>query len=66
MTDPRHIPCNDCEGTGDHFRHYPQPDDPYLMTRRYGVPCPTCEGEGHLEIEIDLIEMEDLEEERRP
>jgi hypothetical protein len=34
-----HIPCRACEGTGDHWRHDPQPDDPELRTRIYGKPC---------------------------
>lgn len=36
--------CDACEGTGDHYRHDPQPDDPELHTRLHGVPCPVCAG----------------------
>ena len=42
------IPCEACEGTGDWFRHDPQPDDPSLHTRIYGRPCPVCDGDGEL------------------
>lgn len=59
---PRFIPCDDCEGTGDYHRRDPQPDDPYLVTRRYGVACPACEGEGSIEIEDEPVEEEDLDE----
>jgi hypothetical protein len=47
-----HIPCRACEGTGDHWRHDPQPDDPELRTRIYGKPCEDCGGSGVLEDDV--------------
>lgn len=63
MADPRFIPCDACEGTGDRFDHRPQFDDPELQVRRYGIPCPECDGEGAIEIETEEIDLDDLEEE---
>ncbi len=55
----RFIPCQQCEGTGRHYRHDPQPDDPYLMTPTRD-DCEVCGGEGEIEIEDEPIEQEDL------
>lgn len=63
MSDPRHVPCDDCEGSG--HRHHAEPlwDDPYYVHIQYGVPCPACDGDGYIEIEDEDVTLDDLEEE---
>ena len=41
--------CDACEGTGHHWRHDPQPDDPYLMTETRD-PCRVCDGTGKAKV----------------
>lgn len=60
MTDPRFVPCEACGGEGRLLKSRYGGNDPDVWD---AGPCPVCEGDGRMEVEVEPIEMDDLEEE---
>lgn len=57
MTDPRFVPCDECNGTGEiTVNDTPFRDDPYRVKE---VPCPACGGEGVIEVDTETMTLEE-------